>query len=126
MRIDDTLEPSALAAALDQFWRLSGDTIELLLREYDPAKGSPVVTVDGRYTSRSWTEWTEGFHYGSAFLQFDATGTAEFADWARRLTVERMASHVSPVGVHDHGFNNLSTYGSWLRLQREGRLPPDN
>jgi hypothetical protein len=27
--------------------------------------------------------------------------------------------------VHDHGFNNLSTYGNWLRLQREGRLPAD-
>ena len=126
MRIDDTLGAPALAAALDQFWRLSGDKIELLLRDYDPSKGSPVVTVNGKYTSRSWTEWTEGFHYGSAFLQFDATGKPVFADWARRLTVERMASHVSHVGVHDHGFNNLSTYGSWLRLQREGRLPPDH
>ena len=34
-----------------------------------------------------------------------------------------MASHVSHIGVHDHGFNNLSTYGNWLRLQREGKLP---
>jgi unsaturated chondroitin disaccharide hydrolase len=126
MRIDNTLEASALAAALEPFWRLSGDKLRLLLRDYDPSRGSPVVTVDGKYTSRSWTEWTEGFHYGSAFLQFDATGTTEFADWARRLTVERMASHVSHGGVHDHGFNNLSTYGSWLRLQREGRLPSDH
>ena len=39
------------------------------------------------------------------------------------FTVDRMASHVSHVGVHDHGFNNLSTYGNWLRLQREGKLP---
>ena len=33
-----------------------------------------------------------------------------------------MASHISHVGVHDHGFNNISTYGNLLRLMREGRL----
>jgi len=126
MRINETLEPAALAPALDGFWRLSGTKIERLLGEYDPARGSPVFTVAGKYTSKGWTEWTEGFHYGSAFLQFDATGEARFAEQAQRLTLARMASHVSHVGVHDHGFNNLSTYGSWLRLQREGRLPADH
>ncbi len=123
MRIDDQLSAASLAPALDRFWRLSGDKIDLILREYDPARGSPVFTVGGKYTTRGWTEWTEGFHYGSAFLQFDATGEKRFADSAQKLTVDRMASHVSHVGVHDHGFNNLSTYGNWLRLQREGRLP---
>ena len=125
MRIDDTITPADLAPALTRFWQLSGDKIDLLLRDYDPAQGSPVFTVAGQYTTRGWTEWTEGFHYGSAFLQFDATGEPRFADAARRLTVARMASHVSHTGVHDHGFNNLSTYGHWLRLQRTGRLPAD-
>ena len=123
MQVDQTLAHASLAPALDRFWRLSGDKIDLILREYDPARGSPVFTVGGKYTTRGWTEWTEGFHYGSAFLQFDATGEKRFADSAQKLTVDRMASHVSHVGVHDHGFNNLSTYGNWLRLQREGRLP---
>ncbi len=123
MRIDDRLSAAALAPALDNFWRLSGTKIDLILREYDPALGSPVFTVGGKYTTRGWTEWTEGFHYGSAFLQFDATGEKRFAEQAQQLTIRRMASHVSHVGVHDHGFNNLSTYGHWLRLQREGRLP---
>jgi unsaturated chondroitin disaccharide hydrolase len=36
-----------------------------------------------------------------------------------------MASHVSHVGVHDHGFNNISTYGNLRRLILEGRLPAD-
>jgi unsaturated chondroitin disaccharide hydrolase len=125
MLIDPKLTPNALAPALEKFWRLSGEKIDLILREYDPAKGSPVFTVRGKYTTRGWTEWTEGFHYGSAFLQFDATNEKRFAEQAQRLTVERMASHVSHVGVHDHGFNNLSTYGNWLRLQREGRLAAD-
>ncbi len=125
MRIDDSLQPAALAPALDRFWNLSGDKIDRLVRDYDPAKGSPVFTVEGRYTTRGWTEWTEGFHYGSAFLQFDATDERRFAGIAEQYTVGRMASHVSHIGVHDHGFNNLSTYGNWLRLLREGRLSSD-
>jgi len=123
MKIDQTLAAAALAPALQRFWALSGAKIDLILKEYDPAKGSPVFTAAGKYTARGWTEWTEGFNYGSGFLQFDATGEQRFADAAAKLTVERMASHVSHVGVHDHGFNNLSTYGNWLRLQREGKLP---
>jgi hypothetical protein len=34
-----------------------------------------------------------------------------------------MASHVTHSGVHDHGFNNVSTYGNLRRLLQEGRLP---
>lgn len=125
MRIDDTLQPASLTEALTRFWKLSGNKIDLLVRDYDPAKGSPVFTVAGKYTTRGWTEWTEGFHYGSAFLQFDATNERRFAGIAEQYTVTRMASHVSHIGVHDHGFNNLSTYGNWLRLLREGRLVTD-
>jgi hypothetical protein len=32
-----------------------------------------------------------------------------------------MASHVSHVGVHDHGFNNVSTYGNLRQLILKGR-----
>jgi hypothetical protein len=123
MQIDHQLTSVSFASALENFWQLSGDKINLTYRDYDPAKGAPVLTVAGKYTARAWTEWTEGFLYGSDFLQFDATGDAAHAARARKYTVDRMASHVSHVGVHDHGFNNVSTYGNWLRLQREGRLP---
>jgi unsaturated chondroitin disaccharide hydrolase len=37
-----------------------------------------------------------------------------------------MASHVSHIGVHDHGFNNVSTYGNLLRLMHEGRIEWDD
>jgi hypothetical protein len=33
-----------------------------------------------------------------------------------------MAPHLTHVGVHDHGFNNVSTYGTLWRLVREGRI----
>ena len=123
MRIDQQIQPAALTPALERFWKISGDKLNLTHRDYDPAKGAPVFTVAGKYTARGWTEWTEGFLYGSDFLQFDATGDATFAMRGADYTVKRMASHVSHIGVHDHGFNNLSTYGNWLRLQREGKLP---
>ncbi len=34
-----------------------------------------------------------------------------------------MAPHVTHTGVHDHGFNNISTYGNLRRLMCEGRIP---
>jgi unsaturated chondroitin disaccharide hydrolase len=64
MKIDESLQASALAPALQRFWALSGAKIDLILKEYDPAKGSPVFTAAGKYTSRGWTEWTQGFQYG--------------------------------------------------------------
>ena len=82
-----------------------------------------MFTVAGKYTTRGWTEWTQGFQYGSALLQFDATSEAEFLEIGRRNTVAKMAPHVSHVGVHDHGFNNVSTYGNLLRLMNEGGSP---
>src|SRR5690606_13895099 len=36
-----------------------------------------------------------------------------------------MAPHVSHIGVHDHGFNNVSTYGNLRRLMLEGRVSHD-
>jgi hypothetical protein len=123
--IDPSLEPGHLAPKLERFWQLSGRKIRMIDQRYDRSRGSPVFTVGGRYTARGWTEWTEGFVHGSALLQFDATGDEAFLAIGRAGTVERMASHVSHVGVHDHGFNNLSTYGNLRRLQREGRIPGD-
>ncbi len=125
MRIDENLQPADFAKPLQRFWTLSGEKIDLLVKDYDLAKGSPVFTISGCYTARGWTEWTEGFHYGAAFLQYDATGEYRFAEAATKYTRGRMASHISHIGAHDHGFNNLSTYGQWLRLQREGKLPSD-
>jgi unsaturated chondroitin disaccharide hydrolase len=125
MRINFSLSAESLAPALQGFWALSGEKIDLLSRDYDPAQGSPVFTVQGKYSTRGWTEWTEGFLIGSAFLQFDATGEKRYAASACAQTTQRMAVHVSHTGVHDHGFNNVSTYGNWLRLQREDRLESD-
>jgi unsaturated chondroitin disaccharide hydrolase len=123
MLLDHPLSPRDLASKIDALWDVSGRKLRATEAAYDPSKGSPVFTVGGAWTSRGWTEWTQGFQYGSAILQFDATGNEEFLDIGRRGTVQRMAPHLSHMGVHDHGFNNVSTYGGLLRLMNEGRIP---
>jgi hypothetical protein len=125
LKIDPQLTPADLRSSPAEFWELSGQKIRLIDKEYDTAKGSPVFTVAGKYTTRGWTEWTQGFQFGSAALQFDATGETWHHEYALRNTLELMAPHVSHFGVHDHGFNNVSTYGNLLRLMREGKAPLD-
>jgi unsaturated chondroitin disaccharide hydrolase len=123
MKINATLTPRKLQPKLQRVFSLAGEKIRSLDAAWDPSRGTPVFTVAGRYTSRGWTEWTQGFQFGMAFLHFDATGDESSLKLARERTVRLMASHVSHTGVHDHGFNNISTYGNLRRLILEGRVP---
>lgn len=123
IELKQDVTPESLVPKMNRMWSLSAEKIRLIERSYNRKSGSPVFTARGEYTTRGWTEWTQGFQYGAAVLQFDATREKEFLELGRNDTVQNMAAHVSHVGVHDHGFNNLSTYGNLLRLMREGVLP---
>ena len=123
MLVKEKLKVTDLKDPLKRFWEVSGQKIDLIAKEYDDSKGSPVFTWAGKYTTRGWTEWTQGFQYGSAILQFDATRDERYLEIGRKDTVDHMAPHVSHFGVHDHGFNNVSTYGNLLRLMNEGIIP---
>ena len=123
LKINASLQPAQLLPEVEHLFSLSAEKIRLIEKTWKPANGTPVFTVKGKYTSRGWTEWTQGFQYGSAILQFDATGDRSFLKLGRAKTVEQMAAHVSHIGVHDHGFNNVSTYGNLHRLMCEGRIP---
>src|SRR5688572_2075872 len=125
MNIDSNLKPADLSANLTRLFDLAAEKVRLIDKSWDSSKGTPVFTVEGKYTSRGWTEWTQGFQFGSALLQFDATGDEQFLEIGKRKTFELMATHVSHVGVHDHGFNNVSTYGNIWRLLRERRIEQD-
>lgn len=118
-----TLTPEALLPGIERMWEVSAAKISAIERDFEPARGAPVFTVEGRYTARGWTDWTQGFRFGSALLQFDATEDRSFLELGRRKTLAHMASHVTHTGVHDHGFNNVSTYGALRRLMNEGRIP---
>lgn len=120
--INETIKPEDLSSKLSRLWELSAKKIDSLKENYDTSQGSPVFTSKGQYTTRGWTEWTQGFQYGAAILQFDATGEERFLESGRRDTLNLMAPHLTHTGVHDHGFNNVSTYGALLRLINEGRI----
>jgi len=122
IRIERERTPRDLLPRIERMFTISGEKIRSLEASWNPADGSPVFTVEGRYRARGWTEWTQGFQFGSALLQFDATDDREFLELGRSRTIERMAPHLTHMGVHDHGFNNVSTYGALWRLAREGRF----
>ncbi len=119
------LQLTDIEPKLKAVWLLSGKKIELIEKNFDISKGAPVFTIEGKYTTRGWTEWTQGFQYGSAILHYDATGEKKFLQIGRKKTLDVMAPHVSHIGVHDHGFNNVSTYGNLLRLMKENKIPFD-
>ncbi len=123
IKIKNDLTPTDLAPKLERLWRASAPKILAIDADEKPGQATPVYTVRGRYTARGWTEWTQGFVYGSAILQYEATGEESFLTLGRSRTVERMAHHITHIGVHDHGFNNVSTYGNLWRLMNEGRIP---
>lgn len=122
MKLDSAVSISDLKNPLERFWSLSGKKIRMIEDSFDTQKGAPVFTEKGKYITRGWTEWTQGFQFGSAILQFDATGKTEFLEIGRQNTVNKMAPHLTHIGVHDHGFNNVSTYGNLLRLINEGKI----
>jgi len=122
IKINQDLKPADFNSMLRKFWSVSAEKIRLIEKDYDVSEGAPVFTIKGLYTSRGWTEWTQGFQFGSAVLQYDATGDRSFLELGRRKTVELMVPHLSHTGVHDHGFNNVSTFGNLLRLMHEGRM----
>lgn len=123
MKIDTTLQPADLKKKIQHLWEQSAASLRSIDRADRPADGAPVFTVNGHYTAQGWTAWTQGFQFGSALLQYDATGDETFLGMGRDATAQRMAPHITHMGVHDHGFNNVSTYGALWRLMNEGRIP---
>lgn len=119
MNIDRKLKPGDLEEKIGQLWALSANKIRSIRDHFSNEAGAPVFTAGGKYTSRGWTEWTQGFQFGSALLQYDAEAQTEFLDYGLDSTLAYMSPHLTHTGVHDHGFNNLSTYGNLLRLMEE-------
>jgi len=122
IRIDHGLRASGLAAAAEKVFTVSAGKIRAAFDTWDFAAGAPVITVKGAWRNRGWTEWTLGFHFGSALLQFEATGERHFLESALEGIRNRMPPHLTNAGIHDHGFQIVSTYGNLLRLIAAGRI----
>ena len=123
MESNQTLTASDLLPAVNKAVELGSEKTMRLNRRWKTRDGAPVITMEGRYSARSWTQWTQGFQYGNALLCFDMTGDQALLAMATRHIVASMAEHLTHTGVHDHGFNNISTYGNLRRLMLEGRIP---
>ena len=122
IQIDFELSPGRLRPKLERLFDLSAAKIRAIEKSWNPAGGPPVVTVKGRYQPRDWTDWTRGFQYGSALLQFDAMGDAWFLECGREGSRKWMEGYTTHTGVHDHGFNVVSTFGNLARLACEGKI----
>ena len=123
MKVNVNIQPGDLKVRLNRFFELAAQKIRSIDSTWDPGQGTPVFTAGGKYTTRGWTEWTQGFQFGCAILGYEITGEKDLLQIGRKGTLDRMASHVTHIGVHDHGFNNVSTYGNLRRLMREGIIP---
>ncbi len=125
MTVDETIKVEDLTEAVSRVFALAADKVRAVDKTWDPTRGAPVFTVEGTYTARGWTEWTQGFQFGMPLLLFDAVGDDDMLELARSRTMTHMAPHVTHRGVHDHGFNNVSTYGALRRLMLSGRIEHD-
>lgn len=123
--VDAQIAPADLLPACKRLWQMAGPKIRRWAKRFPHGSPSPVITRAGRYEPQGWTEWTRGFQYGAALLAFDATDDRELLAIGREGTRRDMRLHVTHFGVHDHGFNNVSTYGAMRRLILEGRLPEE-
>ena len=99
MRIETELDISTFNDKLAQFWHMAAEKVKLLKAEYDSSLGSPVFTAEGKYTTRGWTEWTQGFQYGIPLLVFDAIGDTEMLEIGRNSTFANMSHHISHCDV---------------------------
>lgn len=122
MKAIDKLTPQALMPSLKRAVELASVKTLRLDRRWKVADGAPVLTAAGKYSARGWTQWTQGFQYGDALLCFEMTGEGGLLAMARRHVVADMGEHLTHTGVHDHGFNNISTYGQLRRLMLGGRI----
>lgn len=122
METNQSITPQELMSAIRSAVDLAVQkTLRLDLR-WNAGGSAPVFTAGGRYTARSWTQWTQGFQYGNALQCFEMSGDRELLEVARRHVAADMAGHLTHTGVHDHGFNNISTYGNLRRLMLAGRI----
>ena len=95
--------PPSLMPQINRALELACEKTLRLNRRWRVSDGAPVCTVSGRYTSRHWTQWTQGFQFGNALLCFEMTGQRDLLTLARRHVEADMAEHLTHTGVHITG-----------------------
>ena len=78
IQVNPKLTPANLLRKITRLWELSAEKIQHIEQHYDAAKGSPVFTVKGKYTTRGWTEWTQVFSTARPFCSMTPPTTPLF------------------------------------------------
>ena len=79
-KINQNLSGSHLKPKIKRLFELSGQKILDIEKKWNPSDGTPVFTSNGIYTTRGWTEWTQGFQFGSSIIQYVVTGEEQFLE----------------------------------------------
>ena len=74
LKIDLDLTPKTMRRKISRVFELAAPKILAIEKNWNPARGTPVFTIRGKYASRGWTEWTQGFQFGAALLQYGGHG----------------------------------------------------
>ena len=126
MKVNTTFTPSQLVRKIERLWELSARKILSIEKESRcrerraglhrrrPLYGPRLDGVDAGFPVRLGHSAVRRHRRRPSFWRSAAAGR-----WPA------MAPHVGHFGVHDHGFNNVSTYGNLLRLMGEGRIADD-
>ncbi len=122
MEVEDSLTERQLVPIIQHFLPIAKHKAVSLFEHWAKEEASPVFTHAGKYRSWGWTEWTRGFLYGIPLLVYEMTGDRSLIDRVRG-NIHRLDSYLTHTGVHDHGFNILSSYGHLWRMGLSGLFP---
>ncbi|HOL18956.1 MAG TPA: glycoside hydrolase family 88 protein [Candidatus Hydrogenedens sp.] len=115
MEVDVSLTEQNLVPIINVFLPIAKHKAITLFNQWVDEDTSPVFTHQGKYRSWGWTEWTRGFMYGIPLLLYELTNDESLLDKVRD-EIHKLDSYLTHHGVHDHGFNILSSYGHLWRM----------
>lgn len=124
LQIQNELRPRDLQAKIQRLWEISAPKLSSLFREFVSGDPPPAFTVGGRYQRREGPGWS--LLAGSALLQYDAFWDESYLRLGREAAVRLGAPYLTHGATHLHGYLVMPTYGNLWRLQREGRLFPQD
>ena len=121
MTIDPQITATSLTSAITRVFELASKKIRAIESTWDPSRARLSLPLKAN------TPHAAGPNGPRVSVRLRLTclrchRRSELFELGRRNTIERMAPHITHTGVHDHGFNNLSTYGNLRRLMRNNRI----
>ena len=122
INVRSDLTPASLKKKVAALFDASAQKLRSLERDWSPSPARPSSPLTANTPAAAGPNGRRVFSSAPRSSSSMPRATGDFLDYGRDHTVRLMAPHVTHMGVHDHGFNNVSTYGNLLRLMDEGRI----